>query len=220
MSDEIRERCARVADLGTGPISDAMEAMKLRRTVIIGMQFMGPESTASLVGPAFTVRQGFKARSVSHDDNRARHPEAVNVLAQPGDVVVVDNDGRTDIGMFGENLAMRAKSRGIAGFIVHGAVRDREAIRRLGFTIVSRGASPVSSKWELETIEMNEPIAIDGVRIRPGDVLYADADGVIVLPKEDCLAIFDRAEEIKRSEEKNREQLYGAAAGTTARAQR
>lgn len=213
MTDEIRRRCAQVADLGTGPISDAMEGMKLRRSVIVGMQFVAQEPTATLVGPAFTVRQAPKARSVPHDDNRALHPEAVNTLAQPGDVIVVDNNGRTDIGMFGENLAMRAKSRGIAGFIVDGAIRDRELIRKLGFTIVSRGASPLSSKWELETVAMNEPVVIDGVRIRPGDVLYADADGIIVLPKEDCLAIFDRAEEIKRGEEKKRERLYGSKAG-------
>jgi regulator of RNase E activity RraA len=212
MSDEIRKRCAEVADLGTGPISDAMENMMLRRSVITGMQFIGPDPTGTLVGPAFTVRQAPKARSVTHDDNRARHPEAVHKLAQPGDVILVDNGGRTDIGMFGENLATRAKNRGIAGFIVHGAIRDREWIRKLGFTTVSRGASPVSSKWELETVEMNEPVVIDSVTICPGDVLYADADGVIVLPQEHCLAIFDRAEEIRRGEEKNRERLYGANA--------
>lgn len=213
MSEEIRKRCAEMADVGTGPISDAMEGMRLRRTVINGMQFVSQDPTACLVGPAFTVRQVLKPRSVPHDQNRARHPEAVTTLAKPGDVILVDNGGRTDIAVFGENLATRAKSRGIAGFVVNGSVRDREAMRKLGFTVVSRGTTPLSSKWELETVQMNEPVVIDGVLIRPGDVLYADADGLLVLPQEECLAIFDRAAEIKCGEDKNRATLYGQAAG-------
>jgi regulator of RNase E activity RraA len=208
MSEEIRRRCAEAGELGTGPVSDAMEGMKLRRSVIIGMQFVSQDPTSCLVGPAFTLRQVQKARSVPHDENRARHPEAVTKLAQAGDVVVVDNGGRTDIAVFGENLAMKAVDRGIAGFVVNGSVRDREWMRKIGFTVVSRGTSPVSSKWELETVAMNEPVVIDGVMIRPGDVIYADADGIIVLAKEHCLAVLDRAAEIKRDEEKTRAALY------------
>lgn len=213
MNDAIRKRCTEVRDFGTGPISDAMEGMKLRRTVITGWQFVAQDPTDCLVGPAFTMRQVPKSRAVPHDRILARHPEVVKTLAQPGDVIVVDNGGRTDIAIFGENLAADAQARGIAGFMVDGAIRDREWIRKRGFPTVSRGGSPVSSRWEFETISINEPVIIEGVLIRPGDIIYADADGVIVLAQEDCLAVFDRAAEIRLAEEKRRADLDGTTAG-------
>jgi regulator of RNase E activity RraA len=156
-----------------------------------------------LVGPAFTLRQAPKARSVSFDDNLARHPAAAKG-APPGSVIVIDVGGRTDIGSWGVNLSLIAQARGVAGLVIHGATRDAEDIRGLDFPVLCRGTTPLSSKWEMETVAMNEPVTIGHVVIRPGDIVCADGDGLIVLPAESCESIFDRSEEIERAEEKRR----------------
>ena len=206
--DELH-RSAAVAQIGTGPVSDAMEQLRLPRSVITGWRYIAPDPTATLVGPAYTLRQAAKGRAIAHDEDRTRQREVVGELAQPGDVIVIDVGGRTDVCTWGENHSMRAKSRGVAGLVVHGAVRDSEWIRRLDFPVLCRGCSPVASKWDLESVAVNEPVTIGGVLIRPGDLIYGDADGVIVIPGEQIAAVLERALAIHRAEEEQRTELYG-----------
>jgi 4-hydroxy-4-methyl-2-oxoglutarate aldolase len=206
--DELHHNAA-IARIGTGPVSDAMEQLRLPRSVITGWRYIGPDPTATLVGPAFTLRQSPKARAVAHDEDRTRQREVVGELAQPGDVIVIDVGGRTDVCTWGENHSMRAKDRGIAGLVVHGAVRDSAWIARLGFPVLCRGVSPVASKWDLESVAIDEPLTIGGVLIRPGDLIYGDADGVIVIPSEQIIVVLERALAIHHAEEQQRAELYG-----------
>ncbi|KAB0266800.1 RraA family protein [Microvirga brassicacearum] len=207
--DDVRQRCSAMRHLGTGPISDAMEQLGMPRQVVTGMTFVSNDPTMAFVGPAYTVRQANKSRAEPHDRDLTRQRQASSQLAQPGDVIVIDVAGRAEYGSWGENQALMAQSRGIVGLVVHGSVRDREWIRQTGFPVLCRSFSPVSSKWELETVAMNEPIAIDGVAIVPGDIIYADADGFIVIPQDQVDTVFDRALEIHRMEEDKRNALYG-----------
>jgi regulator of RNase E activity RraA len=202
-------RSAAVAQLGTGPVSDAMEQLRLPRSVITGWRYISQDPTAAIVGPAYTLRQAPKGRAVAHDEDRTRQRDVVGELAQPGDVVVIDVGGRTDICTWGENHSLRAKSRGIGGLVVHGAVRDSAWIARLGFPVLCRGVSPVASKWDLESVAINEPVTIGGVLIRPGDLIYGDADGVIVVPSEQINVVLERALAVHRAEEEQRTALYG-----------
>ncbi|MFN8542383.1 MAG: RraA family protein [Thermomicrobiales bacterium] len=206
--DELH-RSPAVAQIGTGPVSDAMEQLRLPRSVITGWRYINPDPTAALIGPAYTLRQAAKGRAVPHDEDRTRQRDVVGELAQPGDVIVIDVGGRTDVCTWGENHSMRAQSRGIAGLVVHGAVRDSAWIARLGFPVLCRGVSPVASKWDLESVAINEPVTIGGVLIRPGDLIYADADGVIVIPSEQISAVLERALAIHGAEEQQRTALYG-----------
>jgi regulator of RNase E activity RraA len=211
--DEIRRRCAEVQHLGTGPISDAMELMGLPRTVSTRWTYVTKERTTAVVGPAYTVRQASKSRARPHDENLTRQREASASLASVGEVIVIDMAGRTDVGSWGENQATMAKSRGIAGLVVNGAIRDREWIERSGFPALCRGFSPVSSRWDIETVAMNEPVSFDGLLIRPGDVIYADGDGLIVIARQHCLAVFERAEKIQQAETARRAELFGPEGG-------
>jgi len=170
-SDHLARRCGEVRGLGTGPIGDAMELLGMARKVITGLVLVSDDPVRTVVGPAFTVRQANKSRALPHDVDLTRQRVASSQLAAPGDVIVIDVGGRLDFGTWGENRAMMAQSRGIAGLVAHGAVRDKEWIRRTGFPVLCRGFSPVSSKWELETVAMNERIVIDGVTIEPGDIV-------------------------------------------------
>ncbi|MFN8541043.1 MAG: hypothetical protein U0232_26620 [Thermomicrobiales bacterium] len=108
--DELH-RSPAVAQIGTGPVSDAMEQLQLPRSVITGWRYINPDPTATLIGPAYTLRQAAKGRAVAHDEDRTRQRDVVGELAQPGDVIVIDVGGRTDVCTWGENHSMRWRTK-------------------------------------------------------------------------------------------------------------
>ena len=126
-----------------------------------------------LVGPACTVK-------VYPGDNLMVHK--VLDIAQPGDVVVIDARGSTTNAVLGDTVSMKAMHRGIAGFIVDGYVRDLAAVRELDYPVYARGDMPVGPLHRGPG-EVNYPVCCGGVVVSPGDVLIADAGGIVVLPR-------------------------------------
>lgn len=204
MGDEFHTRLAAAARLGTGPISDAMEGLRLPRAVVTGWRFVTDDPLTALVGPAFTMRQAPKGRGRDHDDNDTRQGEVAARLAAPGEVIVIAVGGRTDIATWGETYSTQARARGVAGLIIDGALRDSARVRRAGFPVLCRAVSPVASRWDLATVAVGEPLMIGGALINPGDIVYGDDDGLLVIPRADASAVFDRALVIARNEEQIR----------------
>lgn len=200
---------AELEAVGTGPVSDAMELMGLRRTVITGMNLVCDDPLRVIMGPAFTIRQAPKPGASAREDNLTRQRDAAGELAQAGDVVVIDAGGRRDVCSWGENLALAARDRGVAGLVAHGTIRDSERIRRSGFPVLCRGCTPVASRWDLQTEAMNEVITVDGVQITPGDWIYGDADGVIVIAASLRHDVMRRAFDIYQQEESRRLSRHG-----------
>lgn len=172
---------SRLSAAGTSGVSDVMERLGLPRTAITGFR-CSAEGVA--VGIAFTIRQIPKHAPATHDQRLVRHGEISRDLAQAGDFVVVDAGGSTDIAGWGENHSARCQARGVLGALINGATRDVTGIRRLGFPVFHLGGSPVASRWDQETAEIGGPVVVGGVQIRPGDVLVADEDGLIVIAPE------------------------------------
>lgn len=114
-------------------------------------------------------------------DNLTLH--AAVALAQPGDVIVADVGAFTEVGHWGEVLTVAAQSRGIAGLVIDGGVRDVEAAQRRAFPVFAGGVSMKATVKEvLGTI--GQPIFCAGVPVRLGDIVIGDDDGVLVLPRE------------------------------------
>jgi RraA family protein len=127
-----------------------------------------------LCGPACTVR-------VFPGDNLMVH-KALDI-AKPGDVIVVAGGGpHASNAVLGDILCTKARHRRIAGFIVDGLIRDLPAIRALDFPVFARGTTPVGPLHRGPG-EINYPIACGGVVIHPGDLIVADAAGVVVVPQ-------------------------------------
>lgn len=200
MEQELRARLDAAARLGSGPISDAMEGLRLPRAVVTGWRYVTADPFTALVGPAFTMRQAAKGRGRDHDENDTRQGEAAARLAAPGEVIVIDAGGRTEVATWGETYSTQARARGVAGLVINGALRDSARVRRSGFPVLCRAVSPVASRWDLATAAIGEPLTIGGVLINPGDIVYGDDDGVLVIPRAAALAVFDRALAIARSE--------------------
>lgn len=163
---------------GTSGLSDGMERLGMPRSVATGFRCM---TDGAVVGTAFTIRQVPKHAPATHDQRLVRHADVSRELAHPGDFVVVDAGGRTDIAGWGENHSARCQARGVSGALINGAIRDVAGIRRLGFPVFHLGASPIASRWDQETAEIGGPVVVGGVQIRPGDVLVADEDGLVVI---------------------------------------
>jgi regulator of ribonuclease activity A len=104
------------------------------------------------------------------------------VLSEPGDgaVLVVDGGGSLHTALVGDLIAGLALAKGWAGVVVHGAVRDTEALGGLAIGIKALGSNPRKSA-KLATGQVDVPVHFGGVSFRPGEHLYSDEDGVVVL---------------------------------------
>ena len=105
-------------------------------------------------------------------------------LAQPGDVIVVAANA-SPIACFGDGTARRMLLKGLAGVVIDAPTRDAAALRTLPFATFSRGATPRNHHYPLESGQggVNVPVVVGGVRVNPGDVVFGDDDGVVVIPR-------------------------------------
>jgi regulator of RNase E activity RraA len=119
--------------------------------------------------------------------------EAVDSL-KPGDVFV-GNAGGAVCGFWGELLSNAALARGARGAVVEGFTRDSVKIVELGFPVFVSGYNPYDSLSRCDVIKINEPITCGGILVRPGDLVFGDVDGIVVVPSEVAEEVLKLAEE-------------------------
>ncbi|MGI6286732.1 RraA family protein [Neomoorella humiferrea] len=139
--------------------------------------------------------------------------EAVDSV-KSGEVIVATTNGSVSSGFWGELLSTAAVGRGACGAIIDGLTRDSKRIIKMGFPVFVRGMSPYDSKGRTDVIAYQVPIVCGGVLVRPGDLVFADYDGIVVVPKEIEDEVIDRAMQKVSGENKVREELL---AGVSAR---
>jgi regulator of RNase E activity RraA len=133
------------------------------------------------VGPAPTapnIAQREHAETARRHVNKMAEFEAHN-LALAGDVIVID--GVAGISNMGGISAQTGKRQGETGAIVFGGIRDIAHSRRVGYPVWSTEVTPVTGKWRIETVEINGDIEVAGVRVAPGDIVFADDTGALHL---------------------------------------
>lgn len=157
-----------------------------------------------LAGRALTV-------ACAAGDNLTIHKAVV--LAQPGDVLVINCGGYLNAGVFGEMLALSCMAKGIAGVVIDGSCRDVNDLIELNFPTFVRGVNPRGTIKDTCGAVGGE-VLCGGVTVRTGDVIVGDCDGVVVIPQEDAEEILDKALAKKRREDEMRPLLR--AGGTTA----
>jgi len=200
------------AGLTSGQISDAMESLELRRSVVTGFIMLADPNTR-IVGTAVTIRQAPKNATEPRGQRQTRHNEVTGKVVKKGDIVIVDVGGRCDVASWGEHHGYRCLEHGAVGAIVDGGTRDGPEIRRSKFPTFVRALTPVKSQWDLKTASINEPVVVGNVEICPGDVVFADETGVVVIPKALKVTVLAKALDISRKEEDaNRALKTGMAA--------
>lgn len=102
---------------------------------------------------------------------------------QPDEVIVCAANGSMRSGVWGELLSCAAINQGCCGVLVDGAVRDLQKIRQMKFTVHARGTCPYDSRNRQRVICYDVPVEIGGVTIHPGDLIAADEDGIVIVPR-------------------------------------
>jgi 4-hydroxy-4-methyl-2-oxoglutarate aldolase len=102
---------------------------------------------------------------------------------RPDDVLIAAAAGSIRSGIWGELLSTAARNRGCAGAIVDGAVRDIAKMREMQFPVFARHSSPYDSKDRQRVTELDVPVTIGDVMIQPGELVFADLDGIVVVPR-------------------------------------
>jgi regulator of RNase E activity RraA len=198
----------RLRELPTAAISDALDHAGIEGAVH-GLVPLSDDFRAA--GPAFTVRyaplDGTAAGTVGDflDD------------VPPGAVIVIDNDGRTDVTVWGGIMTEVAAVRGIAGTVINGVCRDVPACLARNYPLFSRGRFMRTGKDRVRLAATGEPVTISGIEIQPGTLICADADGVVAVPAAEAARITETAERIERIEAGI---VAAARAGSTLRAAR
>jgi 4-hydroxy-4-methyl-2-oxoglutarate aldolase len=132
-----------------------------------------------LCGPAFTVR-------CAPRDNIMLQL-AIN-YAQPGDIIVVSGGEYEEAGSFGDVLANACLAKGIGGLVTDSGVRDSLQLRELGFPVFSLSVCIKGTVKETLT-STNDPVVVGGELIHPGDIIVGDADGLVVVRREEALEV-------------------------------
>ena len=166
---------ARFLKLPVANVSDSMSRMTAAGPGLTRMHRDG-----QMAGPALTV----KARP---GDNLMLH-KAID-MAQPGDVIVVDAGGDVTNSLMGELMLAYAIKRGVAGFVLNGAIRDADAIRQVNLPVFAAGVTH-RGPYKDGPGEINVPIAIDGMVIHAGDLVLGDGDGVLVVPYDEVETVY------------------------------
>lgn len=135
---------------------------------------------------------------------------------QPDDVLIAAASGSLRSGVWGELLSTAARNAGCVGVIVDGAVRDTRQMRRMGFPCFARAAIVYDSRDRQRVIDVDVPVEIDGVVFAPGDLVIADADGVVVVPRAAEVRVVRQAWAKVHAENRVRDAIRGGMKATTA----
>jgi regulator of RNase E activity RraA len=146
-----------------------------------------------MAGPAYTIRY-------APADSAAGTVGDFLDEVPPGAVVVIDNDARRDVTVWGGIMTEVASIRGIAGTVINGVCRDVAASLAHRYPLFSRGRFMRTGKDRVRLVSVGRQLTISGVDIHPGAIVCADADGVVVVPEASAERIADIAERIEQTE--------------------
>ena len=175
MSPQDQELVALFAGLDTPGVSDALDKLGLPGQCLGIMPLDNYRQV--VVGPAFTVRY------VSASTPPGTVGDFIDAVAE-GDVVVIDNDGRTDCTVWGDIMTQYAGSQRIAATVIDGVCRDVSKALGDGYPLFTKGRFMRTGKDRVEVEAVNQPVSIGQARVCARDIVVADANGVVIVPRE------------------------------------
>jgi regulator of RNase E activity RraA len=179
-------------------VADAMEQLYGQRAYMA--HDMRPLFKTKFAGPAVTVLM----QKGEHKEGSAASQGMLNAIdaAPPGSVYVLVMDDGKDIAGIGGLMATAMKVRGLAGAVLDSGVRDLPQINRLQFPVYSRSISPATSINHYRFVGANVPVTCAGVRVNAGDIIAADEDGVVAVPRAKAADVLKKAQELDDTEHK------------------
>lgn len=208
IASEDRELVGLFARLDTPAVSDALDKLGIPGQALGIMPLANYAKTT--VGPAFTVRY------VPADDPPGSVGDFIDDVAV-GDIVVIDNGGRTDCTVWGDILTQYAGLRGVAGTIIDGVCRDVNRALTDDYPLFTAGRWMRTGKDRVQVGGVNESISVGKVRVNPRDIVVADANGVVVVPRRRAREVAEIAARIEEVEDGIRQLISQGATISKAR---
>ena len=189
----LAERLMALPDV-TSAVADALDEVGIG--AVLGHDSVAPFTAGGrMCGPAITIRylpvNGDVAVNRSAGDGLIIGDRDLYGLAQPGDVAVFDCSGLRHLALMGGLSATWAAKAGLAGALVDGGVRDTATIRSSGVPVWGANRTPLAGRYRVEAVAINAEVSVSGARVRPGDYVVADDDGVCLIPHASFPAIVE-----------------------------
>jgi len=181
-------------------VADAVDQVVGKRGFMSHM--MRPRITGRIVGPALTALVKPAPPDKATPALAVKHSTEMIDNSKPGDVGVIVMENGLDVAAIGGLMATAAKARGMAGMVLDGGARDLAEIRALGLPTYSMSVTPATAVSRWASVSNNTPVQCAGVTVSPGDIIIADEDGVVVVPKARAADVLKRAQEIDERETK------------------
>jgi 4-hydroxy-4-methyl-2-oxoglutarate aldolase len=190
---------SRLRALDSCAVSDALDRHGLP-CAVSGLRPLAAQRPTA--GRAVTVLLGVPAAAPAPSPGAPkRHLSTAAVDASgPGDVIVVAHQGRTDCAGWGGLLSRAAVIRGIDGVVVDGVARDLAEAAAVGLPVFASGSTAVTARGRAGEVSWGEPVEFAGVPVAPGDLVLADAGGVVVIPSAHAETVLATAERIAATE--------------------
>jgi regulator of RNase E activity RraA len=201
-SAEDQELVALFTDLDTPGVSDALDKLGLHGQALGIAPLSNYEGV--VVGPAFTVKY------VPATVPAGTVGDFIDEVAE-GDVVVIDNDGRTDCTVWGDIMTQYAGLRGIAGTVIDGVCRDVNKALADGYPLFTAGRFMRTGKDRVQVEAVNSTVAIGKVRVASRDIVVADANGAVIVPRHRAREVAEAARQIETVEAAIRERIAKGA---------
>jgi regulator of RNase E activity RraA len=169
----------------TATVATQMLKRGFRNCAIGGVKPLNPKA-ARLVGPAFTLRFIPAREDLDRPPVPGDPPSPQRAAIEdtpPGHVLVIGTGGSTRSGTLGDILVLRLKVRGVAGVLTDGAMRDSPVIGTFDYPVYCTASAAPPSMANMHAADVQTPVGICGVPVYPGDVIVADEDGAIVVPR-------------------------------------
>ena len=150
------------------------------------------------------ARTGKLVRSPStgpYDEKQLDTFMSLATEATEGDVIVIDMAGATDCSAWGQILTKIGLPMGVRGAVVDGTSRDIHDIDKMNFTVFARGRHPGTMRGRLDMESVQKPIVCGGVSVNPGDLVFGDGDGIVVIPANRIEEVLSHAEQVVATDE-------------------
>jgi regulator of RNase E activity RraA len=213
--EEILSLCARLEKTYTPAVADTLDDMGYtHQSMEAG--FSPIIHDAVVAGPAYTIEeaQTKKSTKLAEYDPAfvAQALSAVFGSMQKGQVIAVSTNGFWGAGAFGELMATTSRFiGGVKAAVVDGPIRDIGRILEIDFPVWARGNIPADSIGRVDLVGVGNPIFCGKVRVNPGDIIFADRDGVVVIPVADVdlEEVVVKVEEVVAAERRSRAEIRG-----------
>lgn len=188
--------------LYTPAVCDVLDEYELRHQYV-HHSIRPLDRTLMLAGPAFTI---VGMANSTLDRTKRMEPRVIDSFV-PHVVACYDTMGEEQTGVWGELWSAGAAKRGCVGAVVDGGIRDTAYIRRAKFPIFHKFTMPGDAVGRFNIVDFGCPVSIGGVRVAPGDYVFGDEDGVVMIPKALTLEVLAKAEAVCAKENKIRDAI-------------